>query len=163
VVAGSGQIAWTAAEEERVERTAERMVVQATPERCIGVVCDVEAYPQWVADMKDVRVLERDGEGKALVVAFRAGAFGRSTSYVLAYDYSELPAKVSWSQRDGDITRSLDGSYEFVPTPEGGTEVVYQLAIDLRVPVPGFVRRRAEAQILHAALRDLKSRVESTS
>jgi ribosome-associated toxin RatA of RatAB toxin-antitoxin module len=146
-----------------VERTAERLIVSATPERCIAVVCDVEVYPQWVADVKDVRVLERDGEGRALVVAFRAGAFGRSTSYVLAYDYSELPRKVSWSQRDGDITRSLDGSYQFLPTPDGGTEVVYELAIDLRVPVPGFVRRRAEGQILHAALRDLKSRAESAA
>jgi ribosome-associated toxin RatA of RatAB toxin-antitoxin module len=137
------------------------MVVHSAPERCIAVVCDVEAYPLWVADVKDVRVLERDADGHALVVAFRAGAFGRSTSYVLAYDYSALPAKVSWSQRDGDITRSLDGSYSFVPTDDGGTEVIYELAIDLRVPVPGFVRRRAEGQILHAALRDLKSRVES--
>jgi len=148
-------------EDFEVERTAERTVVAATPARCIEVVCDVEAYPQWVADVKDVRVLERDGDGRAAVVAFRAGAFGRSTSYVLAYDYSRLPAEVSWSQRDGDITRSLDGSYQFVPTAEG-TEVVYELEIDLRVPVPGFVRRRAESQILHAALRDLKSRVESS-
>jgi ribosome-associated toxin RatA of RatAB toxin-antitoxin module len=144
-----------------VERTAERLVIAAPPERCIAVVCDVESYPQWVADVKDVAVLEQNSAGQALVVAFRAGAFGRSTSYVLAYDYSNLPDQVSWSQRDGDITRSLDGSYRFVPTPDGGTEVAYELAIDLRVPVPGFVRRRAEAQILHAALRDLKLRVES--
>ncbi len=145
-----------------MERTAERLVVGAPPERCLEVVCDVEAYPLWVADVKDVSVLERDEVGHALVVAFRAGAFGRSTSYVLAYDYSRLPHAVAWSQRDGDITRSLDGSYEFIPTPDGKTEVLYELAIDLRVPVPGFVRRRAEAQILHAALRDLKERVEST-
>ena len=146
-----------------MERTAERLIIGAPRERCIAVVCDVESYPLWVADMKDVAILERNDEGLAAVVAFRAGAFGRSTSYVLAYDYSELPAKVSWSQRDGDITRSLDGSYQFVPTADGGTEVVYELAIDLRVPVPGFVRRRAEGQILHAALRDLKSRVESAA
>ncbi len=145
-----------------MERTAERMVVAATPDRCAAVVCDVEAYPLWVDDIKDVSVLERDTDGHALVVAFRAGAFGRSTNYVLAYDYSELPRKVSWTQRDGDITRSLDGSYEFVPTEDGGTEVVYELSIDLRVPVPGFVRRRAESQILHAALRDLKTRAESS-
>ena len=144
-----------------MERTAERLVVAAPPERCLAVVCDVEAYPQWVADVKDVSVLEWDDAHRPSVVAFRAGAFGRSTSYVLAYDYRALPQKLSWSQRDGDITRSLDGSYEFRATPDGGTEVVYELEIDLRVPVPGFVRRRAEAQILHAALRDLKARAES--
>src|ERR1700722_8109526 len=99
------------------------MTVAASPQRCLEIVCDVEAYPQWVADVKDVRVLERDNEGRASVVAFRAGAFGRSTSYVLAYDYQGLPEVRSWSQRDGDITRSLDGSYHFVSNPDGGTEV----------------------------------------
>jgi ribosome-associated toxin RatA of RatAB toxin-antitoxin module len=145
-----------------VERTAERLVIGAPRERCIAVVCDVESYPLWVADMKDVAILEHNDEGLAAVVAFRAGAFGRSTSYVLAYDYSKLPDEVSWTQRDGDITRSVDGSYRFTPLADGGTEVAYELAIDLRVPIPGFVRRRAEAQILHAALRDLKARAEST-
>jgi hypothetical protein len=70
---------------------------------------------------------------------------------------------LSWTQRDGDITRSLEGSYRFVADGAGTTEVTYELSIDLRVPVPGFVRRRAEGNILHAALRDLKARVESAS
>ena len=146
-----------------MERTAERMVIAGSPARCFAVVSEVEAYPQWVPDVKDVDVLERDDEGRPLVVRFRAGAFGRSTSYVLAYDYSNAPDELSWTQRDGDITRSLDGRYRFVATDDGSTEVIYELAVDLRVPVPGFVRRRAEGHILHAAVRDLKARVESTS
>jgi hypothetical protein len=39
--------------------------------------------------------------------------------------------------------------------------VTYTLVVDLKVPIPGFVKRRAEGHILHAAIRDLKSRVES--
>jgi len=138
------------------------MVIAGTPSRCFEVVSDFEAYPDWVADVKDVDVLERDGEGRPLVVRFRAGAFGRSTSYVLVYDYSHAPDELSWTQRDGDITRSLDGRYRFLVTDDGSTEVIYELSVDLRVPVPGFVRRRAEGHILHAAVRDLKARVEST-
>src|SRR5579875_1049241 len=137
------------------------MVVAAPPERCFAVVADVERYPEWVADVKDVRVLERDVHGRPSVVSFRAGAFGRSAHYVLEYDYSKAPHELTWSQRDGDITRSLDGRYEFAPTDDQSTEVHYELAIDLRVPMPGFVRRRAEGHILHAAVRDLKARVES--
>lgn len=144
-----------------MERTAERLVIAGTPARCYAVVCDVEAYPEWVADVKDVAVLARDDEGRASVVRFRAGAFGRSTSYVLAYDYTNAPTEISWTQRDGDITHSLDGRYRFVAAEDGATEVNYELSVDLRVPIPGFVRRRAEGHILHAAVRDLKARVES--
>jgi hypothetical protein len=39
-----------------------------------------------VADLKEVHVNERDQQGRPSLVAFRAAAFGRSTSYILAYD-----------------------------------------------------------------------------
>lgn len=143
------------------DQTAERMVVSGTPERCFAVVTDVERYPEWVGDLKAVEVLERDEQDRAKVVAFRAAAFGRSTSYTLEYDYSRAPEEISWVQRRGDLTSRLDGSYHFAPAGEGETEVTYKLAVELRVPIPGFVKRRAEGHILHAAIRDLKSRVES--
>ena len=139
------------------------MIVNGSMERCFAIVTDFERYPEWVPDVKEVAVLERDDHGRARIVSFRAGAFGRSAHYVLAYDYSEAPRALSWSQRDGDITRSLEGSYHFSEANDGSTEVVYSLSLDLRVPVPGFVRRRAEGNILHAALRDLKARVETAS
>jgi ribosome-associated toxin RatA of RatAB toxin-antitoxin module len=143
------------------DQTAERMVVSGTPERCFAVVTEVERYPEWVGDLKAVEILERDEDGRAKVVAFRAAAFGRSTSYTLQYDYSKAPEEVSWVQVRGDLTSRLDGAYQFAPSGDGETEVTYKLTVDLRVPIPGFVKRRAEGHILHAAIRDLKSRVES--
>jgi hypothetical protein len=144
-----------------VERTAEEMVIARPPERCFSVAIDVERYPEWVADVKQVDVLERDSDGRPVVVAFRAGAFGRSTNYVLGYDFSLAPSEFSWTQRQGDITNRLDGRYTFTETGDGDTLAHYELSVDLRVPIPGFVRRRAEGLILHAAMRDLKIRVES--
>ncbi|MCK4177330.1 SRPBCC family protein [Aciditerrimonas ferrireducens] len=135
------------------EQAVQRMVVSADPEACFAVVADVERYPEWVADVKAVQVESRDEEGRPAVVAFRAAAFGRSTSYRLRYD--------SWSQLDGDLTSRMDGSYTFRPLPEGGTEVTYSLEVALRVPLPGFIKRRAQSRIVHAALAELKSRVES--
>jgi ribosome-associated toxin RatA of RatAB toxin-antitoxin module len=144
------------------ERASERMIVEAPPERCYAVVADIERYPEWVADLKEVSVLERDGSGRPTVVAFRAAAFGRSTRYTLEYDYAKAPAELSWVQREGDLTHRLDGSYRFDPAGEGATEVTYSLDVELRVPLPGFIKRRAEGHILHAAVRDLKARVESS-
>ncbi|MGA2529611.1 MAG: SRPBCC family protein [Acidimicrobiales bacterium] len=144
------------------DQTIERMVVDGSPARCFEVVADIEHYPEWVADLKEVHVHERDEQGRPALVSFRAGAFGRSTSYTLVYDYSQAPSELRWVQRDGDLTSRLDGIYRFTAAPEGGTEVTYQLAVELRVPLPGFIKRRAEGNIIHAAIRDLKARVEST-
>jgi ribosome-associated toxin RatA of RatAB toxin-antitoxin module len=143
------------------EHTTERMLVDATPERCFAVVADIESYPDWVGDLKRVDVLERDEQGRPTIAAFRAAAFGRSTSYTLVYDYAQAPEEFAWIQRDGDLTNRLDGYYRFRPAPDGRTEITYQLVAELRVPLPGFIKRRAEGNILHAAIRDLKARVES--
>ncbi len=145
------------------EQTTERMVVEASPARCFEVVADIERYPEWVGDIKAVHIDERDAAGRPIVVSFRAAAFGRSTSYTLVYDYDEAPEEFGWVQRSGDITNRLDGFYRFQPAPGGGTEITYQLVVELRVPLPGFIKRRAEGNILHAAIRDLKARVESQS
>jgi hypothetical protein len=37
---------------------------------------------------------------------------------------------------------------------------VYHLTVELVVPLPGFVKRRAESKIMHNALRELKAHVE---
>ncbi len=145
------------------EQATERMIVNATPERCFAVSADIPSYPQWAADIKEVLVEERDDEGRPTRVQFRAAAFGRSTSYTLAYDYSQAPGELSWTQVEGDITAKLDGCYVFKPTDDGLTEVVYHLEAEMRVPLPGFIKMRAQSRIMTIALRDLKARVESTS
>jgi ribosome-associated toxin RatA of RatAB toxin-antitoxin module len=142
------------------EQVTERMIIRGTPEHCYQVLTAFEAYPEWAADIKSVSIDERDADGRAAQVTFRAAAFGRSTSYTLRYDYSRAPGELSWIQTNGDLTRRLDGSYELTPSGDGGTEIAYRLVVDLKVPLPGFVKRRAEGRIMGTALKELKVRVE---
>ena len=93
------------------------------------------------------------------MVEYRASALGRSTHFTLRYDYSQLPSRLSWSMIDGDIMRSISGSYGF-RSADGGTRVEYDLSIELVLPLPGFVKRRAEMRIL-SSLKELKARIES--
>ena len=144
------------------ELATERMVVAATPAQCYAVVSDLERYPEWAADIKQVVVEKRDDEGRPAEVTFRAGAFGRSTSYTLAYDYAGAPAALAWKQTAGDLTSKLDGEYHFEAAGDGTTEVSYTLEVELRVPLPGFIKRRAQSRIMHTALEELKARVESS-
>jgi Polyketide cyclase / dehydrase and lipid transport len=145
------------------EQVTERMIIRGTPEDCYEVLTSFERYPEWAADIKSVSVDSRDAGGRPVDVTFRAAAFGRSTSYTLRYDYGAAPRELSWVQVAGDITRRLDGSYRLAPSGDGGTEITYMLVVDLKVPLPGFVKRRAEGRIMGTALRELKSWVERPS
>ncbi|HUY86189.1 MAG TPA: SRPBCC family protein [Acidimicrobiales bacterium] len=143
------------------DQVSQRMVVNASPEVCLDVVTDFDAYLNWAPDLKEVKVLGRDDQGRAASVQFRAAGIGRSNHYTLDYDYSKAPNEVSWIQSSGDLTTRLDGAYAFEPTGEGTTEVTYKLLVELRIPLPAFVKRRAESKIISTALRSLKARAES--
>jgi uncharacterized membrane protein len=142
------------------ETASQTTTIAAPPDRVWEIALDLERYPEWARDVKDVVVRVRDDQGRPLEVEFRASALGRSTHYTLSYDYSAAPSVLAWSMLRGDIMRTIDGAYHFSPTSDGGTEVRYDLAIDLVVPLPGFVKRRAEVRILNT-VRELKIRAES--
>ncbi len=142
------------------ETATEITTIDATPEHVWDIAIDVERYPEWVRDVKEATIVERDADGRPTKVEFRASALGRSTHYTLAYDYSQAPAVLAWDMVKGDIQRSITGSYHFSPADGGGTDVRYDLTIELVVPLPGFVKRRAEVRILNT-LKELKVRAES--
>ena len=146
-----------------VDQATERTTIMAPPDACYGAAIDFESYPIWATDIKTAQVLSRDDEGRAVDVEFRAAAMGRSTTYTLRYFYGANPQRLAWRLQRGDLTRRLDGEYEFLPVVNNPSscEVVYHLAVDLSVPLPGFVKRRAEARIVRSALDGFTRHVES--
>lgn len=146
------------------DQAAERIEIDASPEACFAVALDFERYPQWAADVKEATTIATDDLGRGGDVAYRVAAMGRSTSYTLRYNYGSNPLRLSWRMIEGDVMQRIDGEYEFVALGDGSrTEARYYVAIDLLIPLPAFVKRRAEAKLLHTALEDLKQRVESIS
>jgi ribosome-associated toxin RatA of RatAB toxin-antitoxin module len=143
------------------EAAHEQIEVSASPARCFALTTSFEAYPEWTSDVKQVSVLERDGDGRGRRVEYHVAGLGRRVRYVLDYDFADAPRSFSWSLVEGDMLRALDGRYAFTPTDDG-THVDYTLRIDLAVPMPGMVKRRASGMIMGNALRDLKRAAEKT-
>jgi ribosome-associated toxin RatA of RatAB toxin-antitoxin module len=144
------------------DQATQQIVVGASPQRTWEVLTAFDEYPTWATDLKAAEVVTRDDDGRPLDVAFRAAAMGRSTSYVLRYDYARAPDVLAWRLVEGDITRKLDGRYELAPVDGDAesTQVTYHLEVDLLVPLPGFVKRRAEGRIVTTALRSLRAHLE---
>ena len=146
------------------DRASERTIIRDTPERIFDVIVDYDSYPQWATHIKQVEVQRADDDGHAGLVAYRAAAMGRSTSYTLRYFYGTNPLRVSWRLAHGDLVRRLDGRYVLTPLDDDAagprTEVTYELEVEVSMPMPGFVRRRAETSILRTALEELRNWIE---
>lgn len=142
----------------------EHISIEAPLDDCYAAISDFERYAEWAPDIKATRVIARDDCGRASEVEFRAAAMGRSVLVHLRYDYSAAPERLSWELVEGDTVRRYEGSYQLTAL-EGQsattTDVDYELTVELLVPLPGFVKRRAESKIMKAALPELKHHVES--
>ncbi len=144
------------------DHATEHTIIAAPPERCVAVALDIERYPEWARDIKEAVVVDRDEEGRPLRVAFRAAAMGHSARYTLRYDHS-AECRLAWVLEEGDVVRRLDGEYLFeaVEGDPGATSVTYHLVVEMAVPLPGFIKRRAEGKIMTTALDELKRRCEA--
>jgi uncharacterized membrane protein len=151
------------------DTASERIRVAAAADRCLDIALDFERYPEWAKDVKAAKVIERDEHGRGRRVEFRAAALGKSIRYVLEYDFGALPESFSWRFVEGDMLRRLDGTYRFEPDPAGAldgaatTRIHYDLAVEVAVPLPGMVKRRAAALIMGNALKELKRHIESVA
>jgi ribosome-associated toxin RatA of RatAB toxin-antitoxin module len=132
--------------------------IKATPKEIMAVIADFEAYPDWVGNMEDAEVLERDGRGRGSLVAFRLRTPVLAAEYTLQYRYAPRAGGVSWTYREGTLD-DLSGSYDLEPL-DGVTRVTYRLDVELGMPLPGLLKRQAAKQIVRSALNDLKRRVE---
>lgn len=146
-----------------VDQATQRTTIMASPQRCFDAAVDFERYPRWARDIKEARILAKDRGGRAVDVEYRVTAMGRSTTYTLRYFYGSDPLRIAWRLLRGDATSRLDGEYTFMGVGDDTetTEVSYQLAVELAVPLPGFVKRRAESRIMQTALDELKAYVEA--
>jgi hypothetical protein len=125
----------------------------------MDVIADFPAYPQWAQGLQTAEVRTTLPDGRPHEVYFELAEGPIRDAYTLRYDWHGEES-VDWQLVSGTMTRKLDGSYRLLPR-EGGTEVTYQLAVELNIPMIGMLRRRAEKVIIDSALKGLKRRVES--
>ena len=142
------------------EQAKEHTTIAAPVEECFDTLTDFESYPEWAGDLKQATIVERDDDDVVLWSSTAWPRWAADTTYRLRYDYSGAPNRLGWHLDTGDIQRELDGAYELQPAEDDAdaTDVSYELSIDLIMPIPGFVKRRAEARILKTALDELKAR-----
>ncbi len=145
------------------DRTESSIVIDAAPGDVLDVIADFEAYPVWAGDVKQVRVLSEEGDGWADQVEFTVDAGAIKDTYVLDYDWDVVEdgtGVVSWSLVSATVLKTMTGSYTLTGE-RGATRVTYRLTVDVKIPMIGLLKRKAEKVIVDTALKGLKKRVES--
>ena len=143
------------------DQTESSIVINASPAAIMDVIADLAAYPQWSDGIKEVTVLALyEDDGRPADARFNLSSGAIKDIYELEYDW-DGDEKVSWTLTKGDMLTAMDGVYELTPNGDGSTTVHYRLAVDVKIPMIGMIKRKAEKVIVDTALKGLKKRVES--
>jgi ribosome-associated toxin RatA of RatAB toxin-antitoxin module len=142
------------------DSTTQTIYIDADPKTVMDVIADIGSYPQWVSEYKEAEVLESDAEGYPKTARLLLDATVLKDTMVLSYDWPPDHESVRWHLVSSSLLRSLNGAYHLSPKGSG-TEVTYELSVDLLIPMIGLLKRKAERRLTDTALKDLKKRVEA--
>lgn len=142
-------------------RTVSDIVIEARAADVMSVIAAFDDYPDWATGMREVTVLSTDVAGRPLDVRFVVDSAPIRDTFTLRYDWRD-ERLVTWSLVPADETMlsGMDGSYSLDSVANDKTRVTYQLAVDLKLPLLGMLKRKAEKVIVDTALKGLKRRVE---
>ena len=130
--------------------TGERSVeVDAPMQRCYEIASDIDHAPEWQGSLKDVEVLERDAEKRALVVETESDAKVKTVRAKLRFSYDE-PTAIRWVRSS--------------PAPGRAPPCTYALEADPGRMLGMLLRGPAESKVRDFLLGDaadgLKQRAE---
>ena len=143
------------------ESTESSIDIDAAPAAVMAVIADLASYPQWSDGIVSVQVLSvYEEDDRPADARFQVESGLIKDTYELEYDWNE-ERSVSWTLTKGDLLKAMDGSYTLTDNGNGTTTVQYRLSVDVRIPMIGAMKRKAEKVIIDTALKGLKKRVES--
>jgi ribosome-associated toxin RatA of RatAB toxin-antitoxin module len=143
------------------DRTESSISIDAAPADVMGVIADFEAYPEWTGAVKEAEIRTSTPGGRAKTVWFDLDAGAIKDQYILDYTWNGDQA-VHWTLVSAEqIVKAMDGAYLLEDNGDGSTTVTYQLAVDVKIPLLGMIKRKAEKVIIDTALKELKKRVEA--
>jgi len=133
--------------------------IEAPIETCFAAIIDYETFPSWQGAVVDTEVLDWDSKGRGKRVRLFIDAKVRKVDYTLDYRYDE-PTRIEWDFVEGNGINGADGHYLFEDLGGDRTRATYKLGLEVGIPLPGPVARRAHKSTLKGSVDDLKKESE---
>ena len=137
-------------------KDSREVVIDATPQQILDVIADVEATPTWSPQYQSAEILESYDNGRPKRVKMTIKAAGMTDEQVIEYTWAE--DSVRWTLVSAGQLKAQDAGYTL--TQDGDkTKVKFDIAIDLAVPLPGFILKRSMKGGLESATDGLRKQV----
>jgi ribosome-associated toxin RatA of RatAB toxin-antitoxin module len=132
------------------------VIIEATPEQILDVIADVEATPDWSPQYQKAVVLERFPNGRPKQVEMTVKAAGLTDVMIIEYTWADT--SVSWTLVKSGQLKKQDASYTLTPAGDK-TKLRFDIAVDLAIPMPGFILKRTLKGGLETATDGLRKQV----
>jgi hypothetical protein len=133
--------------------------IEAPIKTCFDAITDYETFPSWQGAVVDTEVLDWDEAGRGKRVRLFVDAKVRKVDYTLDYRYDE-PTRIEWDFVEGNGINDADGHYLFEDLGADRTRATYRFGLEVGIPLPGPVARRAHKSTLKGSVEDLKVEAE---
>lgn len=133
--------------------------VKADPATVMAALVAVERLGEWSSAHKSVTVESTYPDGRPNRVRMTVSVIGITDEQVVDYSY-EGDEKLSWTLVEGTQQKQQDGSYVLTDNGDGTTHVEFSLTVDPKIPVPGFLVKKAQKMALDTASKGLTKFVE---
>ena len=133
-------------------------LIDAPPQACFDELTSYEQLTDWQGALKRCAVIERDAEGRGVIVDYDISTPIRTLHYRLCHAYDE-PSSIRGSLVAGDV-RDFHGEWSFEPEGDG-TRATFSLRIDPGFWVPAKVKQVLHDTVMKRTLDDLRRRVEA--
>lgn len=145
------------------DKTSSSMTIDVRRPVIMAVIADFAAYPQWASGVRAADIVRSGPDGRAAEVRFTLDAGIIRDKYVLGYTWRD-DDEVRWELVErGSMISDMSGAYLLRDEQGAGTNVTYELAVGLAVPMIGMMKRRAEKTIIDTALKGLRSRAKKVA
>lgn len=127
-----------------------------TSEQFFNLISDYEKYPEFLSEVRSVKVLETKGNKK--LVEFNVAVI-KSFSYRL-WISEEKNKRIAWTLDSGDLFKTSVGSWDLQET-DGKTVAQYAVEATFKVFVPGPIAKALVNVNLPNMMRAYQNRVKA--
>jgi hypothetical protein len=116
---------------------------------------DIADQREWWPGMFKSEPLETDGEGRVTKARIGNDAKVAKDEFDVAYEHGDLG--YSWTLASkSTMQRSQDGSWRLKDNGDSTTDVTLTLAIDVSLPLPGFIVKKTVKDAVNGATKGLQ-------
>ena len=134
-----------------------KITVNAPIETVWDVISDVQKYPEFLKEVKSIKVDRVEGNRKTVTYEVTVV---KTIQYTLVLT-EDKPRKVTWTMTKGQMMSKNDGSWELAADGPNRTDVTYTVDIKFGLLVPSTISNMLTEVNLPKMLDAYKGRAES--